>query len=261
MTVSWFSIEDLGSLVTRHRVDHSVTKAINRIIRADLVIVDGIGMPPMSHDAAEGFYRLVDAAYERRALAISSNLHPSGSTSSCLKPWPPPPSTGYCTTHTSSSQAVTPTDANHPETDHRPPLGKTVAASGENSLTIDKRAGTRGSRPSLPPEDHVGTGNRTNSPGDEARIHIGHSRPFTRWAAYRACRSRYRRLGPTPVLLRRPGRYPRGWTVHTRLECECARTSHGRQVVTAIMSALDAQTVTVPAPLRPTPCCPAWPRA
>ncbi|SNS00870.1 DNA replication protein DnaC [Haloechinothrix alba] len=78
LTVSWFSIEDLGSLVTRHRADDSVTKAITRIIRADLVIVDDIGMLPMSHDAAEGFYRLVDAAYERRALAISSNLHPSG---------------------------------------------------------------------------------------------------------------------------------------------------------------------------------------
>ena len=32
----------------------------------------------MSADAAEGLYRLVDAAYERRAVAISSNLHPSG---------------------------------------------------------------------------------------------------------------------------------------------------------------------------------------
>jgi hypothetical protein len=29
-------------------------------------------------DAAEGLYRLVDAAYERRSLALSSNLHPSG---------------------------------------------------------------------------------------------------------------------------------------------------------------------------------------
>ena len=26
----------------------------------------------------KGFYRLVDAAYERRSLAVSSNLHPSG---------------------------------------------------------------------------------------------------------------------------------------------------------------------------------------
>jgi hypothetical protein len=33
---------------------------------------------PVSADAAEGFYRLVDVAYERRSLAVSSNLHPSG---------------------------------------------------------------------------------------------------------------------------------------------------------------------------------------
>ena len=26
----------------------------------------------------DSFYRLVDAAYERRSLAVSSNLHPSG---------------------------------------------------------------------------------------------------------------------------------------------------------------------------------------
>jgi DNA replication protein DnaC len=29
-------------------------------------------------DAAEGLYRLIDAAYERRSVAVSSNLHPSG---------------------------------------------------------------------------------------------------------------------------------------------------------------------------------------
>ena len=39
--------------------------------------MDDIGLLPVSPDAAEGFYRLVDAAYERRALAVSSNLHPS----------------------------------------------------------------------------------------------------------------------------------------------------------------------------------------
>lgn len=31
-----------------------------------------------SDDAAEGLYRLVDAAYERRSIAVSSSLHPSG---------------------------------------------------------------------------------------------------------------------------------------------------------------------------------------
>lgn len=78
MTATWFSIEDLGALLRRHRADDTVAKAITRITRAELIIVDDIGLLPISPDAAEGFYRLVDAAYERRSLAISSNLHPSG---------------------------------------------------------------------------------------------------------------------------------------------------------------------------------------
>jgi DNA replication protein DnaC len=78
MTVAWFTIEDLGVLVRRHRADDSIARALARLIRTDLIIIDDIGLLPVSPDAAEGFYRLVDAAYERRALAVSSNLHPSG---------------------------------------------------------------------------------------------------------------------------------------------------------------------------------------
>lgn len=78
LTVAWFTIEQLGGLVRRHRADDSMNRAIDRIIRADLIVVDDIGLLPISPDAAEGFYRLVDAAYERRSLAVSSNLHPSG---------------------------------------------------------------------------------------------------------------------------------------------------------------------------------------
>jgi DNA replication protein DnaC len=76
--VAWFTLEQLGALVRRHRADDSVTKAIARILRADLAVVDDIGLLPVGPDAAEGLYRLVDAAYERRSVAVSSNLHPSG---------------------------------------------------------------------------------------------------------------------------------------------------------------------------------------
>ena len=76
--VAWFSLEKLGVLVRRHRADDSVTRAIARILRADLIVVDDIGLLPVAHDAAEGLYRLVDAAYEKRSVAVSSNLHPSG---------------------------------------------------------------------------------------------------------------------------------------------------------------------------------------
>ena len=78
LKVAWFTLEDLGVLLRRHRADDTVTKAIARVLRADLVVVDDIGLLPVAADAAEGLYRLVDAAYEKRSVAISSNLHPSG---------------------------------------------------------------------------------------------------------------------------------------------------------------------------------------
>ncbi len=77
MHVAWFTLEDLGALVRRHRADDTVAKAITRILRAEIVIIDDIGLLAVSADAAEGFYRLVDAAYEKRSVAISSNLHPA----------------------------------------------------------------------------------------------------------------------------------------------------------------------------------------
>ncbi len=77
LRVAWFTLEDLGVLLRRHRADDTVTKAIARVLRADLVVVDDIGLLPVSQDAAEGLYRLVDAAYEKRSVAISSNLHPA----------------------------------------------------------------------------------------------------------------------------------------------------------------------------------------
>jgi DNA replication protein DnaC len=77
-SVSWLSIEELGGLIRRYRVDDSVARGLAPLLRADLVIVDDIGLLPVSTDAAEGLYRLVDAAYERRSIAVSSNLHPSG---------------------------------------------------------------------------------------------------------------------------------------------------------------------------------------
>jgi DNA replication protein DnaC len=35
-------------------------------------------MLPSGQDAAEAFYRVIDAAYEKRSVALTSNLHPAG---------------------------------------------------------------------------------------------------------------------------------------------------------------------------------------
>jgi len=78
MRVAWFRLEDLGALMRAHRSDDSVTRVVTRILRADLIVIDDIGLLAVGTDAAEGLYRLVDAAYEKRSIAISSNLHPAG---------------------------------------------------------------------------------------------------------------------------------------------------------------------------------------
>lgn len=76
--VAWFRLEDLGTLVRAHRGDDTVTKVVTRILRAELIIIDDIGLLEVGADAAEGLYRIVDAAYEKRSIAVSSNLHPAG---------------------------------------------------------------------------------------------------------------------------------------------------------------------------------------
>lgn len=77
-TVVFHTLETLSAMIGRHRADQSVSKAIGRLIRADLIVVDDVGLLPVSAEAAEALFRVVDAAYEKRSIAISSNIHPAG---------------------------------------------------------------------------------------------------------------------------------------------------------------------------------------
>jgi DNA replication protein DnaC len=78
MRVSWFTLETLTAAVGKAKVDGSVARTISRICGCDLIVVDDIGMLPAGQEAAEAFYRIIDAAYERRSIAVTSNIHPSG---------------------------------------------------------------------------------------------------------------------------------------------------------------------------------------
>jgi DNA replication protein DnaC len=76
--VAWFTLESLTATITKSKVDGSTARTVAKICRADLIVIDDIGMLPAGEDAAEAFYRIVDAAYERRSIAVTSNIHPSG---------------------------------------------------------------------------------------------------------------------------------------------------------------------------------------
>jgi DNA replication protein DnaC len=78
LRVGWFTLETLSAAIGRAKADGSVARTVARICRFDLIVVDDIGMLPVGQDAAEAFYRIVDAAYERRSIAVTSNIHPSG---------------------------------------------------------------------------------------------------------------------------------------------------------------------------------------
>lgn len=78
LRVVWFTLETLTQTISKAKVDGSVARTVARICRCDLIVVDDIGMLPAGQDAAEAFYRIIDAAYERRSVAVTSNIHPSG---------------------------------------------------------------------------------------------------------------------------------------------------------------------------------------
>jgi DNA replication protein DnaC len=77
-TVAWHTPETLAAMIHRHRADDSINRAINKLIRTDLICIDDVGLLPITAEAAEAMFRVIDAAYERRSVALSSNIHPSG---------------------------------------------------------------------------------------------------------------------------------------------------------------------------------------
>ncbi|MGA5135494.1 ATP-binding protein, partial [Streptomyces olivoreticuli] len=77
MQVAWFTLESLTATLGRAAVDNSVSKTVAKITRCELIVVDDIGLLPCGQAAAEAFYRLIDAAYERRSVIVTSNIHPA----------------------------------------------------------------------------------------------------------------------------------------------------------------------------------------
>ncbi|MGC4953833.1 IS21-like element helper ATPase IstB [Actinomadura citrea] len=78
MRVAWNTLETLGDQLTKAKLDGTVTRTIARICSNDIVVVDDIGVLPVEPIQAEAFYRIIDTAYERRSIILTSNTHPSG---------------------------------------------------------------------------------------------------------------------------------------------------------------------------------------
>jgi DNA replication protein DnaC len=71
--VRYFTAADLVDTLYRGLADNSVGRVIETLLRADLVIIDELGFAPLDDTGAQLLFRLVAAAYERRALGIGSH--------------------------------------------------------------------------------------------------------------------------------------------------------------------------------------------
>ncbi len=108
MPVAWFTLEQIGVLVRAHRADDSPGKAVAKIVRAELVVIDDVGLLPVGADAAEGSTASSKPPTNAGLWRSRRICIPAASTSSCPKRWPPPPSTDSCTTRTCAKPAATP---------------------------------------------------------------------------------------------------------------------------------------------------------
>jgi DNA replication protein DnaC len=97
--VRYLTAADIVESLYRGLADNTVGKTIETLLRHDLLLVDEVGFAPLDDTGAQLLFRLVAAAYERRALGLARTGASRTGVGSC--PNTPPPSacsTGSCTT-------------------------------------------------------------------------------------------------------------------------------------------------------------------
>jgi DNA replication protein DnaC len=71
--VRYFTAADLVETLYRGLADNSVGRLIDGLLRNDLIILDELGFAPKDDTGAQLLFRLVAAAYDRRALGVGSH--------------------------------------------------------------------------------------------------------------------------------------------------------------------------------------------
>jgi DNA replication protein DnaC len=71
--IRYFTAAELVETLYRGLADNSIGRVIDTLLRNDLIIVDEVGFAPLDDTGAQLLFRLVAAAYERRALGIASH--------------------------------------------------------------------------------------------------------------------------------------------------------------------------------------------
>ena len=71
--VRYFTAAELTETLYRGLADNSVGRIIDTLLRNELILIDEMGFAPLDDTGAQLLFRVVAAAYERRALGIASH--------------------------------------------------------------------------------------------------------------------------------------------------------------------------------------------
>src|SRR5215218_10178690 len=71
--VRYFTAAELVETLYRGLADNSVGRVTDTLLRNDVVLVDELGFAPLDDTGAQLLFRIIAAAYERRALGIASH--------------------------------------------------------------------------------------------------------------------------------------------------------------------------------------------
>lgn len=63
--------------ITSHTIDHTIETYIQKIVKNTLVVIDDIGILPISEPAALGLFKIIEACYETTSIAFSTNIMPT----------------------------------------------------------------------------------------------------------------------------------------------------------------------------------------
>jgi DNA replication protein DnaC len=71
--VRYYTAAELIETLYRGLADNSVGRIIDTLLRHELILIDEVGFAPLDDTGAQLLFRVVAAAYERRALGIASH--------------------------------------------------------------------------------------------------------------------------------------------------------------------------------------------
>ena len=74
MGVRYFTTTELVTLLSEAKRDGTARKLMRSLERTDLILLDEFGYVPVDRDGARLLFQVIDASYERRSLAITTNV-------------------------------------------------------------------------------------------------------------------------------------------------------------------------------------------